>query len=66
MSCCAALAGVSLLTSSGCFPFPALESNPRTARATQHSIPKDLEEVPLLCGLFLQDPGMHGTGLADL
>lgn len=50
-TCPAALAGPSLLPVSVCFPFPAPESNSKAARATQHGIPEDLDEVPL-CTAF--------------
>lgn len=43
-TCCPAFSGTSLPLSSGCFPFPAPESNPKSARATHHGIPEDLKK----------------------
>lgn len=64
----AAPAAASPCPSSGCFPFPALQSNPETSKAT-HSIPEDLEEG-LLCAAFPPPPSgtleCIFTGLADL
>lgn len=45
-------------SSSGCLPFPAPQSNPKTSRAAR-SIPGDLEEGLLCAAFFLREPGMH-------